>query len=375
MIGFILSGGGARGAWEAGALRFVLQDLPRRTGVAPDPQVVSGTSIGALTGAWIAAEGVEGSRRVSNAWRTLEVGGVYRLSARDLVRAPELLLGKGGRPGLFDPTPLVELARTAIPWESLHARIDRGELHAFVCAATDVATGFCELFVDGGPLHHEHPTTRTRPVRVRAEHCLASAAIPLAFPPVQVGGRWYADGALRQNTPLSPALALGVDRALVLGVKRAPSAQEALPEAYEPTAAFLAGKALNALMLDPIEDDLRRLRALNRLVAWGEQAYPDFRERLAAEHRPYRVVRAVHLRPREDLGLVAASAFSAHAERLPWATRMLLRQLAPEAPGEAADLLSFLLFHHGYTAELEQLGWEDAAAREDELAALLSPES
>jgi NTE family protein len=371
MIGYVLSGGGARGAWEAGALRWVLHELPRRTGVDPTPRVISGTSIGALNGAWIGAQGAQGSRTLSHAWQNLEVEHVYRLSARELARLPEKVLGRAGRAGVFDPAPLRELASSAIPWEQLHARIDRGDLAAFVCAATDVASGFCELFVDGRPLDHEHATTRVRQVRVGPEHCLASAAIPLAFPPVEVEGRWYCDGALRQNTPLSPALALGVDRVLVLGVKRTRTPDEVLPEAsaQEPTPAFLAGKALNALMLDPVEEDLRRLRALNRVMEWGARAYPDFLARMAAEHRPYRVVRAVHLRPREDLGRVAAEIFRANAERLPWSTRILLRTVAQQEDGGEADLLSYLLFHRSYTAELERLGWEDAAAHEDELAA------
>ncbi len=374
MIGYILSGGGARGAWEAGALRFVLRDLPRRMGVDPTPRVVTGTSIGALNGAWIAAMGAEGARTLSHAWQTLEVERVYRLTTRDLVRLPEKLLGRAGRAGLFDPRPFHELAATGIPWERLHAKIDSGEVHAFACAATDVATGMCEVFHDGGPLHHEHPSTRVRAVRMTAEHCLASAAIPLVFPPVRVDGRWYVDGALRQNTPLSPALALGVDRALVLGVKRARTPSDVGQEDYEPTPAFLAGKALNALMLDPIEEDLRRLRALNAIVEWGAKAYPDFLTRMAAEHRPYKVVRAVHLRPREDLGKVAAAAYAVHAQELPWATRMLLSSVAQQEAGAEADLLSYLLFHHSYTAQLERLGWEDAAAHEEELAALFTPQ-
>ncbi len=375
MKGYILSGGGARGAYEAGVLRFVLQDFPRRTGVDPTPDVITGTSIGALTGAWVGALGAAGSQSLTELWQNLTVDRVYRLSARDLARLPEKLLGRAGQTGIFDPGPLGDLIRQELPWPLLHGRIDRGELRAFACAATDVASGFCTVFVDGVPMHgHDHPTTRILPVRVQAEHCLASAAIPLIFPPVQVEGRWYVDGALRQNTPLSPALSLGVDRALVIGVKRTRSLDEISPDIPVPTPAFLAGKALNALMLDPVEEDLRRLQSLNRLVGWGATAYPDFVDRLTREHRPYREVRTVYLRPSEDLGRMAGAVYASHAPRLPWATRMLLRSLAGEGPGEA-DLLSYLLFDRAYTGELEALGWSDAAAQEDELVALFSEET
>ncbi len=377
MKGYILSGGGARGAYEAGALRFVLHDLPRRTGVDPTPDVISGTSIGALNGAWVGACGADGVHDLSAMWRDLTVERVYQLTARDLLRIPERMLGRAGRVGLFDPAPLEALVRTAPPWAALYERIDRGDLKAFICAATDVASGFCTLFVDGAPFHHEHPTTRVVRGRIGPEHCLASAAIPLAFPPVQVEGRWYADGALRQNTPLSPALAMGVERALVIGVKRTRSPEDLVPatEAHDPTPAFIAGKALNALMLDPIEEDLRRLGSLNRLMAWGQAAYPDFLARMAREHRPYRPVQTVHLRPSEDIGRMAATLYRAHSARLPWATRMLLRNIASQESGAEADLLSFLYFDRSFTAEIEALGWEDAARREDELAALFSREA
>jgi NTE family protein len=376
MRAFVLSGGGARGAYEAGVLRFVLEDLPRRTGVDPTPQLISGTSIGALNGAWIGALGAQGVRTLSHMWQTLSVEHVYRLSARDLARLPERLLGRGTRAGLLDPAPLRELVERTLPWDRLHARIDRGELHAFICTATDVASGFCTIWADGGPGRYEHPTAVLARTRMSAAHVLASAAIPLAFPPVQVDGRWFADGALRRNTPLAPALSFGATRVLVVGVKRARSVDDAAAhaEAPDPTPAFLAGKALNALMLDPIEEDLRRLRTMNALLAWGADAYPGFLERMAEEHRPFRVIEALHVRPSEDLGRMASTIYRDVAERLPWATRILMRGIDQQEPGEA-DLLSYLLFDRAYTGALERLGWEDAAHREEELARLFADDA
>lgn len=374
MLGYVLSGGGARGAYEAGVLRFVLQELPRRTGVDPTPRVVSGTSIGALTGAWIAAMGAQGASRISRIWQEMVPGHVYRFSGRDLVGTPELLLRRSAddtpRDALFDPAPVRALIRDSLPWGELHNAIDSGRLAAFVVAATDVASGMSVAFVDGVVQPHCTPHACIIPTRIRAEHCLASAAIPIVFPSVEVDGRWYVDGALRQNTPLSPAIACGVDRVLVVGVKRTRQGPGAVPTAYSPTPAFLAGKALNALMLDPIEEDLRRLQELNDVLAFGEHVHPGFLDLLAEHVRPYRVVRALHVKPTEDLGAMAATCFRACKESLPLATRVLLHGIARNEPADEADLMSYLLFHHAYTGELEALGYADAARMEEELAAL-----
>lgn len=375
MLGLVLSGGGARGAYEAGVLRYVMTELPKRTGVDPMPKIVCGTSIGALTGAWIAAMGTQGAMRISRIWQEMEPHHVYRFRAKELVRAGELL-GLGAKQGtprqaLFDPAPVEALVRREIPWAALHESIDRGRLHAFVAAATDVASGVAIAWVDGARVDHAcTPTTCMIPARVGPEHCLASAAIPFVFPAVDIGGRWYVDGALRQNTPLSPAVALGADRVLVVGVKRRKQGIEAGPTAYAPTPAFLAGKALNALMLDPIEEDLRRLASINEMLEWGRRAYPGFLERMAEELHPYRIVRAVHIQPSEDLGGMAAASFRDFGDQLPLATRLLLRGVARNESPEEADLVSYLLFHRSFTGEAEALGFSDAARREEELATL-----
>lgn len=377
MLGYVLSGGGARGAYEAGVLRFVLQDLPRRTGVDPMPKVISGTSIGALTGAWVAAMGVQGALRISRIWQEMVPDRVYRFSGRDLVRAPEMLVQRASteepRHALFDPAPVAELVRDGLPWADLHAAIDSGRLHALVVAATDVASGTSMAFVDGRVHAGCTPTNCMMKTRIGPAHCLASAAIPIVFPAVEVDGRWYVDGALRQNTPLAPALALGVDRVLVVGVKRARQGWSAGPTAYAPTPAFLAGKALNALMLDPIEEDLRRLEELNRVLSWGERVYPGFLEGLAQDIRTYRVVRALHIKPSEDIGAMAATSFRACQDKLPLATRLLFKGIARNESEEEADLLSYLLFHSSFTGELEALGYGDAMRQEEELAALFTP--
>jgi NTE family protein len=372
MLGFVLAGGGARGAYEAGVLRYVYTTMPRRYGVRPDPDLISGTSVGALNGAWVAAGGADGARAVWEFWQNVQVEQVFTFSWADLARRPSRWLERstelGQGVGLFDPSPLYRLMRDEVPWAALHSRIAGGALRALMVSATDVGSGRTRIFTEGDvPLRRSATSAGIR-TSIGAEHCLASAAIPFVFPAIRLDGRYYLDGALRQNTPLSPAVEAGVDRALVVGVKRLRGEEEG-PNA-SPGPLFLAGKALNALMLDPIEENIRRIDALNGLLAWGSAAYPGFLEKLGKEFRPYHIVRYVFLRPSDDLGRIAAEVFRASADRLPWATRRLLGVIAGGEHANEADLMSYLFFDRAFTAPLEDLGYRDAAARGDEIAAL-----
>lgn len=161
-----------------------------------------------------------------------------------------------------------------------------------------------------------------------------------------------------------------MNRALVIGVKRLKSEEEA-PNS-SPSPAFLAGKALNALLLDPIEENIRRIDALNELMRWGQSAYPDFMERLRGEFKPYQIVEHVFLRPSEDLGRMAADIFARTRDDLPWAVSRLLGSLSGGADQKEADLMSYLFFDHRFTGAVESLGYEDAAREDEKLASLFT---
>jgi len=386
----VMAGGGARGAYEAGVLRFVLSKLPQRLGRPIGPDIICGTSVGALNGAYIGAAPGDPSApmRLSGMWREMDIKQVYRFEALDLLRSPFRIFGTGGQEhrSLVDGAPLHQYVRDSFPWEGLRRAIDQGRLRAFVVAATDIASGRCVQFVDQAPdnpkIGSHHAEVSVVHTRITAEHCLASSAIPFLFPAIAVDGQMMADGSLRQNTPLSPALRFGAKKVLVVGVKRAMKDRTHTPYPdQDPTMAFLAGKALNALMLDPIEKDLRRLEVLNTILNWGTQTYgDDFLTQLNEVVTPirgagYHSVETVFIRPSTDIGAIAAEAWRAQKSKAPRATRMLLETIAArEAPSEA-DLLSYLLFDRSFTAELETLGYHDAQAREDELVAFFAPDS
>ncbi|MFP6638893.1 MAG: patatin-like phospholipase family protein, partial [Myxococcota bacterium] len=235
----VLSGGGARGAYEAGVLRFILDDLRTLQNVEPRFDIICGTSVGAIHAAFVAATadqtGARGPQLVK-IWQDLHVEEVFKFSVRDMISIPRKLLGvrkvakqlrEGRRPdrlfGLLDTAPLERLVLESIPWEGIRRNIESGRVDSLCVAATQLATGRAIVFCEqkDRPTASAWPADQTihlQPTRISPVHALASAAIPLLFPSVRVGARYYADGGLRLNTPLAPAVRLGADRILVIGL-------------------------------------------------------------------------------------------------------------------------------------------------------------
>ena len=387
-VALVLAGGGARGAYEAGALRFILTELSPNLPAPVRFRIICGTSAGALNGAYVAGSGdhAETARALSSIWQSMEISQVFNFTALDMLRSPSRLwqrpaANEAERSALLDAAPLHALVKRMFPTEGLRRRLSSGELLALAVSATEVATGRNLIFLQRhrpGP-HEDIPYAQMvmRESTLTPNHVLASAAIPFLFPPVEVDGRYFVDGALRQNTPLSPALRLGAEKVLVIGVKRSFVVEDAqtVEEADRPPSlTFLMGKALNALTLDPLERDLKAVERYNALFRWGVETYgPDFMEKLNAHLRPepgteYRAVRTALILPRANLGRLAAQAFRATPPKAPYASRLLLRFIAESEDQGEADTLSYLLFDRAYTAEVERLGFEDARDQAEELA-------
>jgi NTE family protein len=401
-FGLVLSGGGARGAYEVGVLSFLLDELPKRLGRPLRLDVLTGTSVGAIHACYVAATmGDEAAgARLAEVWRGLEMSGVYQLGVTDLIGLPRRLLGLGSvvperndrLTGLLDTRPLERLVRDTIPWDRLRANIDRGHPDALAIAATDIASGKSVVWIDrhGGKLEGwaRDPFVLPRPTPIDASHALASAAIPFLFPALKVDGSYYCDGGLRLNTPLAPALRLGVDRLLVIGLRHLPTAEEeaALGPAREENYAsltYLTGKVLNALLLDHIDYDVDRLQLVNAILTSGVRAYgPDFLPTInatihALRGAPYRIVRNLYLTPSRDLGVMASECLE-HQDRgrslRAWLSDAVVRY-AVHGVAKEADLLSYLFFDHCYASHLIALGRADAEARADELVALFGDPS
>jgi NTE family protein len=401
-VAIVLSGGGARGAYEAGVLRYLLDLLPERLGRPVRFDIVTGTSVGAIHACYVAAAaGTPGAGRVlTELWESLSIESVYSLGIGDVLGAPFKLLGLGAPahllpangalaperlPGLLNTERLEGIIFTRIAWENIGRRIESGELTALAVAATEIATGRTVVFVDN---HHgevsrwaHDPFVEARAARIGPLHALASAAIPLVFPAVRVDHAYYCDGGLRLNTPLAPALRLGAERVLVVGLRHQPVNGEAeharahYREAHYNSPTYLAGKVLNALLLDHVDYDVDRLRLFNAILESGAAAYgPGFLDRInepivARRGMPYRTVRDLFIRPSRDIGAIAFEC-ARHRER-PAGVRGLLSDLvvryaAQGSVGEA-DLLSYVLFDRCYATHLIELGMADAAARADEI--------
>ena len=395
-IGFVLSGGGSRGAYEAGIIHYLRTDLARRLGHHVPIDIITGTSVGAINAAFLAAtqsDPAAQAQALVAAWRALRLEELISLRARDVVRAMRMMLGGEPPPpapgsfrygGLFDTSGLERFVIRVIPWRSIERNLRAGKLQALTVSATQVGTGHTVVFLSSAePVPREwsrDPFVRHRAARIGPRHVLASAAIPLLFPAVKIGDEFFTDGGLRQNTPMSPAIRLGADRMLLVSLRHVAKEPKSLEkeriEAY-PKPLFLAGKALNALLLDHTEYDLMRMQRINLILDAGASSFGDKFEHMMNHElmrlrgAPLRRIQAVHIRPSEDIGTLAAQFVRQGKMRVHGLiARKLIQRLSEGEAAHESDLLSYLLFDGEYASDLIELGRHDAAAKEDELAAL-----
>jgi NTE family protein len=385
----VLSGGGARGAYEVGVLSYLFDDLARMRRVAPRVDILSGSSVGAINACYLAAhlgDSNDGMRRLVKLWRDIELPRILGFGLRHAISLPFVLTGGPAEGvGVFDVRPIAELVTQEVPWRAVARSLRRRHLQALSVSATEVSTGRTVIFMQTGP-EGALPTTappRTviRPELIGPPHALASAAIPILFPPVRIGKELYTDGGLRQNTPIAPALRLGATHVFAIGLShetRGIPDQPAIGRA--PGAMFLLGKVLNAFLLDHIDNDLELLRRINRLLADGEAAHgPGFLPAINEIARlrggaVYRKVQALAIRPTEDIGKLAAE----HVRRGKFKGKLSmprrLLSLFDVGIGSESDLASYMLFDGAFASSLIDLGRADAAARRDQLLAFFDEE-
>lgn len=371
-LGMVLTGGGARGAYQVGVLNWIARRYPDL-----EVPILTGVSAGAVNTACIASHpagfgpSVELLRQL---WCDLTVGRVYRVDASAMANTAvrwgfRLLSGGSQTPrvrGFLDTSPLRRYLHAVLEDDGgvltgIGRNIDQGKLRAVALVTTSYSTNQTVVFVQGSEIQPwTRPQRRAVQTQLTIEHIMASTALPLFFPAIKVGGEWFGDGGIRLAAPLSPVLHLGANRILAISTRYDKSkAETEVPtvDGYPPPAQVL-GSLLNAVFLDLIDQDAVRLQSMNRLLA-----------ELRPGHRAgMRIVDLLVMRPSRDLGKLAAD----FEPQMPKAFRFMTRGLGTREQ-KSPDVLSLLMFQQDYIRRLMEIGERDAAARADELDAFLSP--
>lgn len=372
-LALMLGGGGARGAYQAGVLRGIARRCPQF-----DVRIFTGISAGAINTAFLASRAgtlAQATDDLVALWRDITPESVYDVRALPLMRNVAgwgLRLMSGGMTrsreplrGMVDTEPLRSFLSThlapgadgALP--GIARNVARGALDAVALSATSYATGQSITWVQGKDIHPwQRPQRRSESVQLGTGHVMASCALPMLFPAVQVGAQWFGDGGIRLTTPLSPALHLGATRIITVSTRYARTRTEAdlaQTVSYPPPAQVL-GVLYNAVFLDLIDEDILRLQRVNKLLACLP---PDQRHGM-------RVVDILVIRPSCDLGRLSRE-FEA---RMPAVLRYLTRGLGTTRTA-SPDFISLIMFQPDYLRRLIELGEADAEAHGDRIDAFL----
>ena len=370
----MLTGGGARAAYQVGVLRHLARAFPD---LAPD--VLTGVSAGGINAAYLAGHQqcfAQALESLVDIWTSLRIEDVFRVDLRDLASRT---VGWGGRllsggrspvppvRSLVDTTPLRSLLDRMLEAKSgniegITRSLADGWLRAIALTASSYTTGQSITWVqtrgDACIQTWERPQRKSMSCALRVDHVMASSALPFFFPAVEVDGAWYGDGGIRLTAPLSPAVHLGARHIIAVSTRYAGTREEADRPAVAgyPPPAQVAGVLYNAIFLDQLDSDALHMQQVNDFVAW-----------LPEPHRHgLRRIELLVLRPSQDLGRLA----NAYEPELPRAFRFLTRGLGTRET-RSNDMLSLVMFQTDYIKRLIELGETDAKARMPEIRRFL----
>jgi NTE family protein len=368
----VLSGGGARGAYQAGVIQALTEITLGHTS-KPPVDIISGVSAGAINAAYIASTfdrlGAS-AEKLSHFWSTITTDQVYKTGFSSLSKiavrwvydlAFGAMKGKTKIKALLDTDPLRALLYEKIDFNNIYTNVAKKSFDALEISATNYTTSQNTSFVQA---HSNAPNwhrikRKSKISQITVNHVMASASLPLCFPPIFIQGGYYGDGCIRNTAPLSPAIRLGADKLIIVGVRRPLVIQdEENEEILYPTVARIASVLLNSILLDAIDADLERLNRINQTItAINKQP---------GDQVPLKTINYLYLHPSMDLGLIAAEKF----EDLPTSIKYMLKGLGSKL--EASEVISYLLFEPEFCRYLVKLGYSDTMARKTEVTAFFS---
>ncbi len=369
--GLVLTGGGARAAYQVGVVKAV-RDLLGNPSRNPFP-ILCGTSAGAVNAATLAVFADDFKRAVANlleVWEQMRCHHIYRTDPWSIVKSGArwltalMLVSRRNPTSLLDNTPLAEMLSRTLDFDRVQANIDAGSLYAVCVTASGYTSGQSVSFFQGvSNLQGWERNQRIgAAVSLKLDYLLASAALPFLFPAVKVHREFFGDGSMRQIAPVSPALHLGADRVLIVGTGRQTSEGARVRSTLYPSLAQIAGHALNSIFLDSLLVDIERLERINRTV----RLIP--RERLSESNLQLRPVKVLFISPSQPIERVAARFL----HELPSTVRFILKPTGA-LNRSGSNLASYLLFERSFCRALIDLGYQDTVAREAEVREFFDP--
>ncbi len=402
-LALVLSGGGARGAYEAGIVHYIRTMLPYGSRNRHF-DIHCGTSVGAINTSFMAATAdnldLQG-KDIRRLWETVREENIFRRdqiafwkflsktstgALRGLIRGPLKTVRHFN--GFLDTSPFLPFIQKVIPWKGISQNIRKGLVQAVSLVATNVFTGRTELFVEKYPTVEYSGDYIFHHTPIEPLHAMASAAIPIVFPTILINGIAYTDGGLRLNTPMSPAIQLGADSILVVGLHHRAKPGETIPFHGEkgkfPSLGQVMGRVMNSVFLDRIQYDMEQLDRINKIIDWGEMLYgEDFLEDLNRMIRKKRIsgdianrglkrLKVLRIRPSQDIAEIFSDCYRRGKDKHFSSFEKFLVRILDVDPTGGVDFLSYLVFMPEYLKKLIELGFEDARSHHADLKEFLA---
>ncbi|AGH95545.1 patatin-like phospholipase family protein [Pseudobdellovibrio exovorus] len=353
----ILSGGGARGAYQAGVLKGLSEILPEKK---KSPfQIISGVSAGAINSVKLASELESFSNaieRMTFLWSQMTPDQVFKTDLLSVNRLSLGLFGSGskGFDALLDTAPLNQLLNAHCDFSGIKRNIDSGNLESLIITSNNYNSGAATSFIQSSSSKLTWKESRriAQLSEINSDHIMASAAIPMLFPAIRIGSQYYGDGCVRNNTPCSPAIRMGADKLFVVGVRTqlhaetAARADKNVADTHKPSIISIFNTLLNAVLLDSVEQDVQRIQRINQLI--------DLTGYSGTQNKGFKKIPALCISPSQDLGEIARQ----HAHRLPRLIRMTISAFG--SLDEASEILSYLLFDPHFCRKAIEMGYNDA---------------